>query len=440
MHRKLFALVEKEVKDLLRDPRIYVGLVVPLLMFPLMGYLIEASMKGVTDVRIKGLPVGVLDLDEGPIGQSLVLYLESVGTNVTVLAGQLVPALEECRANGLRALVVIPPEFTANITSARRAALATYYLVESPTLSDVAVSEGIRALLETYSMYLSDIIIASRSPGLSPDFARDPVVLYSSSVIRGQRFDLPPGAILGLLSTQGLFVPMIMFVLSLVVAQIAATATAVENEEKTLETLLTFPIERVQILTGKLAGSLAVAVAGAAIYVVGFMFYMSSMSSSLPLGPSGAAIAPGFRPFIEPPLEAYVFLAVSILCAILFTTSLGVIIGALSSDVRIATSMIGVIVVPTLIPFLVISFGANISVLPLPLQLLVYALPTAYPILASREILFGAIPSEVIIGIPYSLMLTSVVIYGASKLFYPDRLLALQHRIISLTRKGKPSE
>jgi hypothetical protein len=68
-------------------------------------------------------------------------------------------------------------------------------------------------------------------------------------------------------------------------------------------------------------------------------------------------------------------------------------------------------------------------------MLLVYALPTTYPMIAGREILLGSIPSELALGTAYSLALTLAVTYLASRLLSPDKILALQHRLSGLARR-----
>lgn len=435
MRSKVLALVEKEIKDLLRDPRIYIGLVVPLLMFPLMGYLMEASLKGVTEASVRGLSAGVLNQDYGQWGASLVQFLASSGLNLTLKAGSIEGALESSRAEGLAVLIVIPRDLSANITSLTRASVHVYYLIERTSMAELAISGAVGSLLNAYSRSLSDMIISSGSQALNPEFARDPLSATSSSVLRGHELDLDPGDLLSRLSLQGLFVPLIIFVLSTVVAQTAASATAVENEEKTLETLLTFPVPRFYILLAKLAGSMVIAVIGAVLYFISFMFYMGPLSNTVAGQASGSSILGGFQPLIQPPAVAYLALAVSMLVAVVFTTALGVIVGALSNDVRIATSMIGIIVIPTMVPFFVISFAGDLSILPLPIMLLVYALPTTYPMIAGREILLGSIPSELALGTAYSLALTLAVTYLASRLLSPDKILALQHRLSGLARR-----
>ena len=93
-----------------------------------------------------------------------------------------------------------------------------------------------------------------------------------------------------------------------------------------------------------------------------------------------------------------------------------------------STSLLGVVIIPVLIPSLLIMYG-DIKNLPLFLQLLIYALPTSYPMIMSKEMVISTVPPEVIYGIPYSAALTLILIYITSKLLAPEKLLTLQYRL-----------
>ncbi|MDW8033749.1 MAG: hypothetical protein RMI79_02180, partial [Nitrososphaerota archaeon] len=62
--RKIIPLVEKEVKDLLRDPRIYIGLVIPVIMLPLLGSILSTVMSTSVQTGARGLKIAVIDFDE----------------------------------------------------------------------------------------------------------------------------------------------------------------------------------------------------------------------------------------------------------------------------------------------------------------------------------------------------------------------------------------
>ena len=434
---KLKPLVEKEVKDLLRDPRIYIGLMVPIIMLPLMGFAMSTAMRSSTEVATRDLKIALLDYDGTETSSGFIFLVTNMGLNVPIVdADSLDEALEEARTLGSKALLIIPEGFERNLFSFGRASVEVYSIIESVGISSVGAYSAIDGALNTYSEMLSALLISKLDQGVDPDVIRNPLNITRYSIVKDRVIDVPPQALFGqLMFGYGIMVPLILFILAMTVTQIAATATAVENEEKTLETLLTFPVTRYDILMAKLLGSSVVAVLGGILFTVGFLFYFQGIFAMPGLDVEVGGV---FQALPAPPPETYAVLAVSLILSILFITSLGIVIGALSSDVRMSSSLLGIVIVPVLIPSMLIMYG-DIKALPLALQLLAYALPTSYPMIMAKEMVTSAIPVEVLYGIPYSAVLTMIVVYATSKLLAPEKLLTLQHKL-KLRRMKKRKE
>ena len=432
---KLKPLVEKEVKDLLRDPRIYIGLMVPIIIMPLIGFAMSTAMRSATEVAAKDLKIALLDYDGTETSSSFISLLTHMGLKVpTVSADSLDGALEEARTLGSKALLIIPKGFEEGLLSFGRVRIEVYSIIESVGMGSVGVYSAIDHALNTCSEMLSAMLITKLGPGLKPDVIREPLNITRYTIIKDRVIEVPPQALFGqLMMGYGIIVPMVLFILAITVTQMAATATAVENEEKTLETLLTFPVTRYDILMAKLLGSSIVAVLGGILFTAGFLLYFQGMFAmpGLETGVGGV-----FRALPPPPPEAFAVLAVTLILSILFMTSLGIVIGALSSDVRMSSSLLGIVIVPVLIPSLLIMYG-DLRALPLVLQLFAYALPTSYPMIMAKEMVTSTIPVEVLYGIPYSAGLTLIVVYATSKLLAPEKLLTLQHKLRLRRMKGR---
>jgi len=424
---KIKPLVEKEVKDLLRDPRIYIGLIVPIIMLPLIGFAMSTAMTSATEVAVKDLKISLLDYDGTETSKGFALILTQMGLNVTnVRTDDLDIALEEAKATGSKTLLVIPEGFEKNLVSFGKVDIEFYTVIESVGIGSAGAYAVVDGVLQTSSKMLSNMLLSKVAPEVDPEVIREPLKITGYSVIKDKVIKVPPQALFGqLMLGYGFLVPMVLMVLALTVTQIAATATAVENEEKTLETLLTFPVTRHEILVAKLLGSSIVAVLGGVLFSAGFFLYYQGMFSIPGLGIETGDI---FQALPPPPPETYLILALSLVLSILFITSLGVVIGALSSDVRMSGSLLGIVIVPILIPSLLIMYG-DLKALPLGLQLFAYALPTSYPMIMAKEMVTSNIPIETLYGIPYSAALTLIVLYATSKLLTPEKLLTLQHKM-----------
>jgi len=429
-------LVEKEIKDLLRDPRIYIGLLAPILIMPIIGLAISAAMQSsIETISREGVKVAVIDLDETSISHEFIGFMHGLGLNVSESPSlEVEDAIEELKGSDTRILIVVPNGFESNVTSFRRAQVNVFFIVKSMGLSSVGIFSVIESVLNAYSRALVESFISSKSPEVNPEDVLNPLTTVSYTVVKDKILKVSPGVLFNqFFMGSGIMVPIVLMLVSMTVAQIAATATAVENEEKTLEILLTLPISRYRILMGKLIGSAVVAMLGTVLFIVGLTVYFQSIFSLPVMTGEGLTVS------LELPtasLESYVMLFVSLLIAIFFATSLGVIIGALSSDVRISGSLVGFVQIPIMIPMFMVIYG-DVGGLPLALRLFIYALPPSYPMLIAQSMFFSELPFEALLGIPYSAAFTVFLVYLTSKLLVPEKLLSIQYKLLMRRMKGR---
>ncbi|RLG96654.1 hypothetical protein DRO28_05290, partial [Candidatus Bathyarchaeota archaeon] len=353
----LIPLVEKEVKDLLRDPRIYIGLIVPVVIMPIIGFTMSAATHSSIESAVGGgVKVAVLDLDKTQTSLSFLKFANTTGLKVfEVKVDTVKEALKELKGNDAKILIVIPKGFESKISSLEGSTLALYFEVKSVGFGEMSAFLAVDRVVKLYSKTLSDTIISSIKPGINPTIVRTPLNTTSYTVIHDRILSMPPEAVFGqLFMGYGIMVPVVLMIVSIMVAQIAATATAVENEEKTLETLLTLPVSRYEILIAKVIGSTVVAVLGTLFSMLGFALYFRIL---FPLQEISGSAHLGTTALPAPTPQMYLALCLSLLIAIFFTTSLGVIVGALSSDVRISNSLIGAVIIPIMIPAFLIMYG-----------------------------------------------------------------------------------
>ncbi|TEU07442.1 ABC transporter permease, partial [Candidatus Bathyarchaeota archaeon] len=199
--------------------------------------------------------------------------------------------------------------------------------------------------------------------------------------------------------------------------QLAATSVASEKEEKTLETLLTLPINRFTILAGKLTGSIVVAVIGAAAYIVGFNYYMSSFMGMMPteIGVDLATIG------LAPTPISYLLLGVSLFVSLLSALALAISISIFAEDVRGAQALVGPLSMLLVFPMIIMMF-TDVYALPFPLMVVLLAIPFTHPMLASKVAFTGDYLTAVI-GIVYVSIFTIVVLYIAARLFGTEKIL-----------------
>jgi ABC-2 type transport system permease protein len=199
--------------------------------------------------------------------------------------------------------------------------------------------------------------------------------------------------------------------------QIAATSVAMEKEEKTLETLLTVPVDRFAILMGKLSSTIIVAGAASIAVMIGYNYMLGSITLGLPTATSIDLVKLG----LVPSLFGYTLLGISLFITLLSGLALAVIMSAFAEDVRGATALVGYIYPLIYIPSMALIY-LDINTLPLAAKAVIYAIPYSQPIIASKAVVLGDY-TTVIFGIVYVAAFTIVIMYVASRLFATEKIL-----------------
>ncbi len=417
MFKGLFNIIVKEVKELVRDPKILLGMIiVPLIMFPLMGFAIQTSMEAAEE-SMGSISMAVMDLDKGSVAENLTNFLATLNVRIVEVDDlNLAEAVDYVEQTNLTGLIVIPPSFSDNITDGLKAELDVYTVFRGGGIAESTSSSAISTLLEMFEEDLVVQKVGEKFPE-NPETVLDPIEMAEKSIIKGKDVNIPPDVLFGLMMSQSLGMPIGIMMLLIFAMQLAATSVASEKEEKTLETLLTLPVNRFTILVGKLTGSIIVAVVGAVAYIVGFSYYMGSFMGVMPSenGVDLAAIG------LAPTPISYLLLGASLFMSLLSALALAISISIFAEDVRGAQALVGPLSILLIFPMIFTMF-ADIYALPFPLMIVLLAIPFTHPMLAARAAFTGDYLTA-IIGIVYVTIFTIAVLYIAAKLFGTEKIL-----------------
>ncbi|MEW6506104.1 MAG: hypothetical protein AB1457_19300 [Chloroflexota bacterium] len=194
---------------------------------------------------------------------------------------------------------------------------------------------------------------------------------------------------------------------------------------------MTLPMDRFAILMGKLSGSIIVAALGAIAYMIGFNYYMGSFAATIPAAANMDLVSLG----LAPSLFGYFLLGLSLFVTLLSALALAVIVSAFAEDVRSAQSIVGNIYPLVFIPSLLLMY-LDVNALPLAVKVVVYAIPFAHPIIASKAVTMGDYLTAGL-GIAYVTVFTLVIMYVASRLFATEKILTAKLKFRGLRRGRK---
>jgi len=418
----------KELKELVRDPKILLGMIiVPLIMFPVLGAVMNFSVQTVQEQAAKASLL-VLNNDGGNWSEVLISSL-NVSLRVFVVndtSPEDVLAQDLLTAHNTTQFAEIPLGFSENLTARMQGNLSVrgrlnFYSVFSGT-----------SLFASVGSSMVDYLVSEFNRQLAPDV----VGTGKSTIINGKiQKDVDPAMLSSLMISQAIAMPITIMILLTYSMQIAATSVAMEKEEKTLETVLTLPMDRFAILMGKLSGSIVVAALGAVAYMIGFNYYMSSITGAIPTATSIDLVSLG----LVPSVFGYFLLGVSLFVTLLSALALAVIMSAFAENVRSAQSLVSYIYPLIFLPSFVLMY-LDFNALPVAIKVLIYAIPFSHPIITSKAVIMGDYWTAVL-GIVYVSAFTLVIMYVASRLFATEKILTAKLRFRGLRRRKQvPSE
>jgi len=416
-------VVIKEVKELMRDPKILIGVIlVPMLMFPLMGLAVRISMQTAAE-SVKAMSIGIIDQDGGSYAQNLTdIFSASNLTVFRLIATNIEQAAEGIQESNITAVVVIPEGFSQNITDDKQATVHVYGVFRGTGIAETAGPSTVVFLISQFNEYLALGKVEGKTGILNP------ILPLQESIVKGKVVSVSPSVLSSLVLSQYIGLPIGITMLIVFAMQIAATSVASEKEEKTLETILTMPVGRFTILLGKLAGSVIVAAVGAIAYVAGFNYYMGSFTFAFQAQPGVDLASIG----LAPNLTAYSVLGASLFVTLVSALALAIAISSFAEDVRSAQTIVGYFYFLLFVPMIVLMY-TDVSILPLPLRLVLLAIPFTHPMLAARASFTGDYTTAVL-GIVYVTAFTLAVLYIAAKIFTTEKILTMRLRL----RRQKP--
>ena len=416
-------IIGKEVRELL-TPQTLIPIVVVAVIFAMMGGVIGDIGEEVTQAPV----IGVVDQDEGHLSQIAGSVLGATA-RVVHSGTDVEEGLRRTEEGGV-ALLVFPPEFSEKILGGEPGTIEIHWIMKGLGMMDSISAAPVEGLISAVNDALTVALLEGDS-SLNPEVILHPTRRSDTTVVKGKTISgVSPSAISVTLMSQSIMIPLLVMMLMMMAGSTVISSMGLEKENKTLETLLTMPVSRSSIVTGKIVGSAVVGLIMALIYMFGFSFYMRSFQmGAIDLGKYGLALGP---------LD-YVLVGASLFLALLAGLALCIVLGTFARDYRSAQTLLFPITAMAMIPMFLIMFK-DFATVPLGLKTALFLIPFSHPMMAMRALMFDEYPL-VLGGIAYSAVFSAVVIALAVRIFKSDRLLTggtPRRRRAGLARRRTP--
>lgn len=419
---KIFIVFKKELIEMIRDRRVFIGLIVlPGMIVYMMGTVMSTSVQNVSQ-SMEVIKIAVLDMDSSKESKRLVQFLKENKIDVKYVNTTVHDydnLFREMSKEEINILVVIPADFEEKIRNCESANITTYLIFSSYDTTEIIRYERVRQSIKIYSDGIARQRI-EESTGLNSSKVLNPIEINGKSVFNYVVKDVDPEYYFTLIYSHGLAIMMVAIIILSFSTQLAAISIGMEKEQKTLETILSMPIKRFHLLAGKAISIGFLSFVGTIIFFIVYMQMISSVSSSYRASHQLKDIS---YIFSISPYGLILFVIVTFL-TLMLSISMAMLLSVFCEDVRGAQMLSSIIYIPSIISMLLCMFVDPASMQP-PLRFLVFAIPFSYIVLASKSI-YTANYSYAFIGIPYLLFLTILVIYVTAKFFETEKILTVR--------------
>jgi len=437
-------IVKKEVKELL-TPGSIASVVVMMLLFAALGGLIGDEVSKSTVMPT----IGVANYEDQTIVTEdgewdayeflRYYYLNSGDKRITednvdqfIIKMDKDDIKEQMVSSGATVALVLDDDFKKNIEASLAAYTSgsgdgdyvqgkvyQYYVYQPSGMVSGTVSSAVATYIVMYMNASLSAFLIGPDDKEYIDFLTSPIQGGSTiTYVNGEPHEgVTPADISDALTGQTMFVPIIIMIIIMMVGSIVISSMGSEKENKTLETLLTLPIRRTTIVTGKIIAAAVVGLLFGLAYMIGMAFYIGSItsmaigSSDIDIGSIGLSLK----------LTDYALVGVSMFLSIACALGICMILGAFAKNYKSAQTMTMPLSILAIIPMFITMFsgwyGSNTLI-----KVVLFAIPFSHPMMATEALLNGDL-TLVLGGMAYMAIFAVVSILITVKLYSSDILI-----------------
>ncbi|MCQ2070699.1 MAG: ABC transporter permease, partial [archaeon] len=396
----LLNVTKKELKELM-TPGTIASILVIVIMLSAIGSMMSANEESTSAPQKIGI---VYDGDISDVifksgenvatVESMVIaaYMSLYGTDVDpskfityldAAYGDDKAIIDEMGSKHLSVTVTIPISIADNIENKQRTVMSSYYIYKDGGLTSTVTSAYGSTLVSYMTSYLTTLLVYDMTgDDKETAFVESPLGNISHTSINGEIYEkVTPYEIFSSMMGQKMMVPIIVMIVIVMVGSIVISSMGSEKENKTLETLLTMPIRRTTIVSGKLLSAAIMGLVYGVCYLFGMMFYSngltSGIGSTVDLGKYGLAMSP----------TDWIILMVLMFLSIFSALGICMILGAFTKNYKMAQTMTMPISGLAILPMLVFMFSSWDS-LPGIIQGLMFAIPFTHPMMGMDNLMY----------------------------------------------------
>jgi len=413
----LTPLIIREIKAFIKNPAFILSVVFIIAFYGVLGKLMSTGIQTTVEQTLN-MQVGVVLQDSSDFAMRVL----AVANKTSGGRLQLVPSVE-AGLSRYDMVLVIPSDFTLRAMELNKPInLESYIKIDtiSPVVS--GAKTNIASIISDLIRKSVSYVIATER-NIDPSLIDKPVLVNSTLQVYGKIMMLEEYSAISFLMG---FVPIIIAIIMGINATYASQFTATEKVEKAFEMLLAQPIPRRNIVFAKIIGSIIASLLMGIAYFTGMLLILSTAATSPTPSTSGSSteISISILEVISGKIGFNALLAsiATIILGLIYSGALGIIIGSIVSDERIA----GALTAPIIFVFIGIGYAlifiglpinivtgiiAGITIAPLPVIALVSIMIGDFTVLIT-SLIFAVLSTIVVMTIAVYIYNRDIVVLG----------------------------
>ena len=420
-------IIKKEVRELL-TPGSVISVLFMVVLFAGLGGLIGGEVDSAAELPTFGLiaedgdyyedwnPTDVLKSAYDKDASKIVIMDSTCDSSDADIVAEM-------QERGIANVIALPSieSFNQSIADQTQVSVRQFYLYEPTGLFGSVSSTVMSSVVSILSSSLSQKLVTDAGSDVDYQFLMTPIGTASediSTIVDGQAHSgITPYDISNEITSQTLMIPIVIMIIIMMVGSIVISSMGSEKENKTLETLLTMPVKRTSIVSGKIVAAAIVGLVYGLAYMVGMSIYMGSMTGSI-TGASSVSLED-----LGMALGAadWVLVMVSMFLAIVCALGICMILGAFAKNYKSAQTMTMPLSILAMIPMFIIMFTGWYGSGGV-LQAITFAIPFSHPMMAMQALMYGDM-TLVLGGIAYMAVFALVSILITVRLYNSDILI-----------------
>lgn len=431
---KFLNLLKKELKEML-TPQTIITLVLMVVLLMCAGNAMSGAMEEVEEESSK---ITIYDEDDTEFTRSVIDLMrnpaDGMENDVTIVTLESDDYAKELDRIDKKGVVIIPKGFTEQVDNGEQAKVK--YVSKMTSLSTMSnVSTGSSTALSLIEAAVKSALYTdkvSRGQITEAEVAQleSPVVIDETTVVGDKSADVSSMILYSMCQMQGMFVPIIVFLLIMYSSQMILNAVSTEKLDKTLETLLSAPVSRLAVLCSKMLSAAIVA----ALYAVVFMFGMNKMMAGMQLADTSEYSSVLSDLGLTLSAGQYVLVGLQMFTTILISLSVSLVLGALAKDAKSGQTLILPIMLSAMIPYM-LSLFIDIKTLSPVFRYIVYAIPFTHTFMVSENVMFHNM-TVYWGGLVYQIIVLVLCMTFAIRVFTSDKIFTMSLSFGEKKNKG----